>query len=98
MDFTYPPEAESFRAELRAWLEENLDEELVDAGFPTTATEPTKMQRLRAWNRTLAQAGYAAISWPPEYGGRGAGVMEQVVLAEEMSRAGAPGTLNRHSG
>ncbi len=37
---------------------------------------------------------YAAIAWPEEYGGRGASVMEQVVFAEEMHRAGAPGTLN----
>ena len=43
--------------------------------------------QLRAWNRTLADARYAAIAWPEEWGGRGAGVMEQVVYAEEMHRA-----------
>src|ERR1700720_1178095 len=53
-----------------------------------------RLNRLRAWNCRLADAGYAAIAWPVEYGGRGAGVMEQVVQAEEMSRADAPGTLN----
>ena len=50
--------------------------------------------RLREWNRLLADARYAAIAWPDEWGGRGAGLMEQVVFAEEMHRAGAPGTLN----
>ena len=54
----------------------------------------TTLEQLRAWNRTLADARYAAIAWPEEWGGRGAGVMEQVVYAEEMHRAHAPGTLN----
>src|SRR5438270_3847390 len=49
---------------------------------------------MRTWNRKLADAGYAAIAWPTAYGGRGGGVMEQVVYAEELHRAGAPGTLN----
>ena len=48
----------------------------------------------QAWNRELADARYAAIAWPEEYGGRGAGVMEQVVWAEEMDRAEAPGPIN----
>ena len=45
-------------------------------------------EALRAWNRELADARYAAIAWPEEYGGRGAGIMEQVVFAEEMHRVG----------
>ena len=53
-----------------------------------------QLDALRRWNRKLADAGYAAISWPAEYGGRAAGVMEQVVLAEEMHRADAPAALN----
>ena len=55
---------------------------------------PERLATLRAWNRELADARYAAIAWPEEYGGRGAGIMEQVVFAEEMHRSGAPGTLN----
>ena len=53
-----------------------------------------RLERLHEWNRTLADARYAAIAWPEEWGGRGAGLMEQVVFAEEMHRAGVPGTLN----
>jgi alkylation response protein AidB-like acyl-CoA dehydrogenase len=55
---------------------------------------PRMLERLRAWNATLADAGYGAIAWPVEYGGRNAGPLEQVVLAEELSRADAPTTLN----
>jgi len=94
VNFEYPPEAEAFRSEFRAWLDANLDPDLQDAGVMAAADAPEALERMRAWNRKLADAGYAAIAWPAEYGGRGAGVMEQVVYAEELSRCGAPGTLN----
>jgi alkylation response protein AidB-like acyl-CoA dehydrogenase len=94
MDFRYPPEAEAFRAEFRAWLDENLPSDLVGRGLSTTENERATFDRLREWNRTLADARYAAIAWPEEWGGRGAGVMEQVVYSEEMHRSRAPGTLN----
>jgi alkylation response protein AidB-like acyl-CoA dehydrogenase len=93
MDFGYPAEAEAFRAEVRAWLAEHLPADLV--GAPAQADRGTDaLERLRDWNRALADAGYAAIAWPVEYGGRGAGILDQVVFAEEMHRAGAPGPLN----
>jgi alkylation response protein AidB-like acyl-CoA dehydrogenase len=94
VDFTYPPEAEAFRTEFRAWLEEHLTDELRELAEHPVDDDPARIERLRAWNRTLADARYAAIAWPAEYGGRGAGLMEQVVYAEEMQGAGAPGTVN----
>jgi alkylation response protein AidB-like acyl-CoA dehydrogenase len=94
VDFTYPPEAELFRTEFRAWLDANLPDDLRHAGTSLEMSDHDALERLRAWNRTLADAHYAAIAWPEEWGGRGAGVMEQVVYAEEMHRAGAPGTVN----
>jgi len=93
MDFTYPPEAEAFRTEFRAWLDEHLTDRFGGAGFNMDPS-PEQLEPLRAWNHLLADARYAAIAWPEEYGGRGAGIMEQVVFAEEMHRSGAPGTLN----
>ena len=95
MNLDYPPEAEAFRTEFRAWLEDNLDLDHESARGVMSAWEsPEELDRMRRWNRTLADAGYAAIAWPVEYGGRGAGLIEQVVYAEELHRAGAPGTLN----
>jgi alkylation response protein AidB-like acyl-CoA dehydrogenase len=93
VDFTYPPEVEAFRREVRTWLEANLEEEF--RGL-TYAAEPGEqwVASMRRWNARLADAGYAAISWPREYGGRGAGLLEQVVLAEELSRVDAPGSIN----
>ncbi len=93
MDYRYPPETIEFRQRVRQWLQENLDDSLrglSSRGSPT----PQQLESLRSWNRKLAQAGYAAISWPTKYGGRDAGVMEQVVLAEEMHLANAPAALN----
>ena len=58
------------------------------------AVSDERLTTPRGWNRKLADARYAAIAWPEEWGGRGAGIMEQVVFAEEMHRSGAPGTLN----
>jgi alkylation response protein AidB-like acyl-CoA dehydrogenase len=94
VDFDYPPEAEAFRTEVRAWFEANLTDEDRGGGASVLGAEGERLEQLRDWNRRLADAGFAAIAWPVEYGGRGAGIMEQVVFAEETARARAPGTVN----
>src|SRR3954467_5518258 len=86
---------ETFRAELRAWLDANLDDETrAAAASARTVDSTTQVEALRRWQHKLADAGYAAIAWPKEYGGRGARVLEQVIHAEEMDRARAPTDLN----
>jgi alkylation response protein AidB-like acyl-CoA dehydrogenase len=84
---------ERFRAELREWLAANLTDELIAARRPSGRTD-AMFEALRAWNRTMAHAGWAAVSWPREYGGRGATVLEQLVYTEETTRARAPLPLN----
>ena len=49
---------------------------------------------LRRWNRALADAGWAAVAWPAEYGGRDASVAEQLAYHEVMAAADAPGPVN----
>jgi alkylation response protein AidB-like acyl-CoA dehydrogenase len=93
VDFSYPAEVEQFRSELRDWLSANLTDELVAARRPSGYDDVT-FEKLRAWNRTMADAGWAAVSWPQEYGGRGATVLEQLVYTEETTRARAPLPLN----
>jgi alkylation response protein AidB-like acyl-CoA dehydrogenase len=93
VDFSYPPEVEQFRAELRDWLSANLTDELIAARRPSGRDDAT-FAMLRAWNRAMADAGWAAVSWPREYGGRGATVLEQLVYTEETTRARAPLPLN----
>ncbi|BBX62986.1 putative acyl-CoA dehydrogenase FadE [Mycobacterium saskatchewanense] len=93
MDFSYPAEVERLRTDLRDWLSANLTEELVAARRPA-GRDDAAIEMLRAWSRTMADAGWAAVSWPREYGGRGATVLEQLVYTEETTRARAPMPLN----
>ncbi|MCV7398892.1 acyl-CoA dehydrogenase family protein [Mycobacterium fragae] len=93
MDFSYPREIEQFRKELRAWLAANLTDDVVTAGR-RRGKDDASFATLRDWNATMAGAGWAAVSWPREYGGRGATVLEQLVYAEETTRARVPIPLN----
>jgi alkylation response protein AidB-like acyl-CoA dehydrogenase len=56
--------------------------------------DPETFETLRAWDATLADAGWGAVSWPQEYGGRGATALEQLAYAEETTHARAPVPLN----
>jgi alkylation response protein AidB-like acyl-CoA dehydrogenase len=92
MDLNLTPAELKFRDELRAWLRAN-----VPADWEKHRTEDEMRERfefLRAWQKKVYQAGWAGISWPKEYGGRGATLMEQVILTEEMARAAAPPLAN----
>jgi alkylation response protein AidB-like acyl-CoA dehydrogenase len=88
MDLTYPPEAEEFRKEIRAWLEENLPEGWFDDGFEMSPEERRTFNE--AWTRKLFEGGWICASWPQEYGGKGLSILRNVVLNEEFARAGAP--------
>jgi alkylation response protein AidB-like acyl-CoA dehydrogenase len=88
MDLTYPPEAETFRGEVRAWLEENLPERWFDDDVEMSAEERTRFNR--EWPEKLHAGGWICATWPKEYGGKGLTTMEGVVLAEEFARAKAP--------
>ena len=90
MDLAFSPADETFRAELRAWLAAHVPRD--DAADATLADE---VRRLRAWQRTLAGAGWVGIHWPPEYGGRGATVVQHYILQEELAAARAPEIINR---
>lgn len=82
-------ELEAFRLELRSWLARNIPSEL-RPGHAAHLPEAARVERLRAWQAKLAQARWVGITWPVEYGGRGASIPEQIVYTEEMARAGAP--------
>jgi alkylation response protein AidB-like acyl-CoA dehydrogenase len=87
MDLTLSPQEQAFQDELREWLGANHPGKEPDgdeAGF----------EFRRAWQRTLADAGWAGISWPEEYGGRGATLIEQAIFNEEVVRAKAPQVAN----
>lgn len=92
MDEVETGPAAALRTDLTDWLADNLTPALVDAGggMPTVDT----LEPLRGWNRILADAGWAAPAWPAEFGGRDAGIDEQMAYLKVMSAAGAPGPIN----
>ena len=92
MDFSLTAEQAGFRDGLRAWLHDNLAGELATP-LPAMG-EAEGVQRRRAWQRRVHQAGYAGVSWPPQYGGRGLSLIESMIVNEEMSRAKAPDLIN----
>ena len=91
MDLTLTVEEKQFRDELRTWLEANVPkdwnewrEKPIEESFPY----------LRAWQWKLYEGGWAAVSWPKEYGGRSASLMQQSIFWEEMARVEAPPMAN----
>ncbi len=87
MDLTLSPAEEAFRDEVRGWLEAN------NPGPEPNGDEAAFAFR-RDWQRQLNEAGWAGLSWPKEYGGRGATLIEQAIFNEEMARAHAPSVVN----
>ncbi len=84
---------ETFRRSLSRWLDENISADVIAAG-QEGYDEGDNLEILRRWSRTLFDGGWAAVSWPAEFGGRQAGVEEQLAYHEEMARAQAPGPVN----
>ena len=86
MDLGLTPSELEFRDQLRAWLKDNLPPKMVKTADNTTAY----YDYLKDWQRKLYEGGWAGISWPKEYGGRGASFIEQAIFQEEMAIADAP--------
>jgi alkylation response protein AidB-like acyl-CoA dehydrogenase len=82
VDFRDSPEEAAFRARLRAWLDERA------GTFPTSGDD--YWERQPEWHRALYAAGFFGLSWPREYGGHELPPVYDVVLDEELARAGAP--------
>jgi alkylation response protein AidB-like acyl-CoA dehydrogenase len=88
MDPRHTAEAELFRKRVRAFLADNLPADWQGLGAIEDRAEAEAF--VERWRRTLADAGLLAVAWPTEYGGAGLTRLEQVVLVEELARAGVP--------
>ena len=84
MDLTFSERELAFRDAVRTWLEDN------HPGEEPEGDEDARFAWRRDFQRRLADAGYAAVHWPPEYGGRGATLTESAIFFEELARSGAP--------
>jgi alkylation response protein AidB-like acyl-CoA dehydrogenase len=94
MDLHYTPEEERFRDEVRAWLAVHLPTGWEQLAFGDAENMDQWMAFLKDWQHKLYDAGWAGLSWPKEYGGRGATIIEQLIFTEEMARAKAPNLMN----
>ena len=94
MDFHYSPEDEAFRLELRTWLEANAPTGVERNDDPFAEDSVEDWQRRREWHRKMHAAGWVGISWPQEYGGRGATLTQSLIYEEELSQARTPQLLN----
>jgi alkylation response protein AidB-like acyl-CoA dehydrogenase len=95
MDFDFSEKEEGFRKEVRAWLEANVPDDLRGKAFAASRADVDEVRRLRAWQKTMCEAGYVGMDWPREFGGRGASIVEQIILFQEMARAESPQFVNR---
>jgi alkylation response protein AidB-like acyl-CoA dehydrogenase len=91
MDFTETPSERAFRDEARSWLEAHVPASPL-ASFDTAEG----FEQHRAWEATLYEGRWSAVSWPAEYGGRGADYIKWLIFEEEYYRAGAPGRVNQN--
>ena len=85
MDFNDTPEEAAFRSEARAWLEANAEpRDDSEAGSALAEAEHSEAVReAQAWQKKKADAGWACITWPKQYGGRGATPMQASIWSRE---------------
>lgn len=94
MDLTFTPAEEEFREELRSWLRAHILDEWTRPGFWESLEDSESFRLRRDWERDKADAGFAGIQWPVEYGGRGGTPGMKAIYDEETVRAQAPRTVN----
>src|SRR5918992_5599240 len=94
MDLNDTPELAEYRARVRSWLDEHAAEAPILRGEDAIRDEHEAVAAHREWQRKLAEAGLAAVTWPAEYGGEGLGPLHQVVINQEIGRAGVPGLFD----
>ena len=92
MDFRDTPEEAAFRKDVRAWFQASLPADWSSSSLFMESPD-RRTEFLRDFQRTMYEGGWAGLSWPKEYGGRGATLMEQVIFSQESARAKAPQPL-----
>jgi len=90
-DLQFTPEQQRFRAEVRAWMAEHVPKSPLK-----TLESAAGFAQHREWERTLASGNWGMISWPRQYGGRGADLIDWLIFEEEYYRANAPLRVNQN--
>jgi len=93
VDFNYSPEQEAYRMQVRGWLEANQPPPLTD-DERSRISEDLLWERNKKWHKKLYAGGWIGLSWPKEYGGRGASFIEQLIFQQELARLNLPIGIN----
>ena len=93
MNFDDTPQEAAFRAEAKAWISANApkqyEDELKKASLGRTQLKGANILEVaKAWQKKKADAGWACLHWPKEYGGRGATPIERVIWQQEEGAFG----------
>jgi len=91
IDLQFTPAQNAFRGEVRAWMAAHVPQTPL-----ATLEGAVGFEQHRVWERTLATGNYGCITWPTEYGGRGANLIEWLIFEEEYYRARAPLRVNQN--
>jgi alkylation response protein AidB-like acyl-CoA dehydrogenase len=90
MDFTYTPEEEAFRAEVRTFIRDHLPKRVGGDDGLDAEGGMADLPALFKWNQDLYAKHWVGFAWPREVGGGGGSITEQMILKEEMARVKAP--------
>ncbi len=88
MDLSLTEAEAAFRDEVRGWLEEN------SPGPAPQGDDDAEFEFRRNWQKKMHEAGWAGLSWPEDFGGKGATLIEQSIFNEELARSAAPMPAN----
>jgi alkylation response protein AidB-like acyl-CoA dehydrogenase len=89
VDLSLSPQDEAFRDEVRRFLDDNLSEDLREAGRKTAGVF-AEFEAGQRWHKVLARRGWSAPAWPKEYGGTGWNATQRYIYARESIAADAP--------
>src|SRR2546430_8639850 len=95
MNFDFSEKEEAFRKDVRHWLETHLPDDLRGRSFAASRADRDEVRRLRAWQKTMSEAGYVGMDRPREFGGRGAAGAEMGIPYPQMARAAPPQVRHR---
>jgi alkylation response protein AidB-like acyl-CoA dehydrogenase len=94
MDFRDTPAEAAFRDEVQTWLHEHLKGDFAAIGGRGGPADEENWEVRLEWERLLGRDRWVGLSWPEEYGGRAASIVEQVIFHEEFAKANAPARVS----
>jgi alkylation response protein AidB-like acyl-CoA dehydrogenase len=94
MEFIDSPEEAAFRDEVRTWLAEHLRGEYAELGARGGPADEDGWELRVEWEKLLGRDRWLGMSWPTEYGGRGASLGEEIIFKEEYAKANAPARVS----